>query len=335
MQYVPLLANNGVEVEVFPFFDEAYLQAFYNGQPKGFDTIRYYLARAKRLVAKKKADLLWVEKEAFPWLPWFLEHALLPANIPIVADYDDAVFHRYDLHKSAIVRGLLATKIDRLMAASTLVVAGNEYLASRAKTAGARTVEVVPTVVDAAQYSTQKQATDDRRRVGWIGTPDTWANFGMPLFEMLRPTIRSQNATFRAIGADLKPSEETDKEFIPWSEDTEIALIQGMDIGVMPLADTPWAKGKCGYKLIQYMACGLPVIASPIGVNTQIVEHDVNGFLAESDQEWRDALTTLLSDSDLRQRMGKAGREKVEKNYSLQAQGPRMVKLMQEAAGVS
>jgi len=105
-----------------------------------------------------------------------------------------------------------------------------------------------------------------------------------------------------------------------------------MDIGIMPLPDSPWARGKCGYKLIQYMACGLPVVASPVGVNRQIVEHGVNGFLAETDDEWREALATLVADPDLRRRMGAAGRKKVEADYSLQVYGPKVAAMLRDVA---
>jgi hypothetical protein len=106
-----------------------------------------------------------------------------------------------------------------------------------------------------------------------------------------------------------------------------------MDIGIMPLTDTPWSRGKCGYKLIQYMACGLPVVASPVGVNTHIVEHGVNGFLAASDAEWRDALYKLARDPGLRQKMGTAGRLKVETDYSLAAWGPRVAAMLSHVVG--
>jgi glycosyltransferase involved in cell wall biosynthesis len=129
------------------------------------------------------------------------------------------------------------------------------------------------------------------------------------------------------VGAGNKPLPFT---FRDWSEANEVADIQAMDIGMMPLHDDPWALGKCGYKLIQYMACGLPVIASPVGVNRDIVEHGVNGFLASTEQEWRSAIEQLLSDASLRERMGKAGRTKVEAHYSIQQVGPRIAKLIHD-----
>ena len=113
-------------------------------------------------------------------------------------------------------------------------------------------------------------------------------------------------------------------EHVPWTEAAEVAAIAEFDVGIMPLADEPWERGKCGYKLIQYMACGLPVVASPVGVNRQIVEHGVNGFLAETPTQWDEALRTLLADPALRQRMGQAGRQKVERQFSLQVTGPKV-----------
>ena len=105
-------------------------------------------------------------------------------------------------------------------------------------------------------------------------------------------------------------------------------LIRSMDIGIMPLTDSPFARGKCGYKLIQYMACGLPVVASPVGVNAEIVEHGVNGFLASSSAEWREAIVRLAGDRELRLRMGTAGRQKVVSQFSAEAVGPRIARLL-------
>lgn len=331
MQYLPYLRDAGFEVEEVSFFDDAYLQGLYSGRPMRSGSVLYFLRRVSRLLKPLKADLIWLEKEAFPWLPWPLEKQFLLRGVPVVSDFDDAIFHRYDRHKSALIRMILGRKIDHVMSSSTLVTAGNGYLAGRAEEAGASRVEIIPTVIDALAYSSKHIASPDGKpRVGWIGTPNTWANFGAPMMDMLRATMRKEGAVFRAVGAGQTKNHEPDFEFLPWSEDTEINLIQGMDVGIMPLSNTPWARGKCGYKLIQYMACGLPVISSPVGVNCDIVEHGVNGFLASTDAEWREAVTTLLADGDLRRRMGAAGRKKVEVEYSIQVQGPRIARLLRE-----
>src|SRR5690606_948957 len=123
-----------------------------SGKRAGLKVIKYYADRMRRIQVQEKVDLIWVEKEIFPWMPWLLERPALPRRVPIVSDYDDAVYHRYDLHKHALVRGLLGHKIDRVMATSTLIMAGNTYLADRATKAGAAAVEIVPTVVDIESY---------------------------------------------------------------------------------------------------------------------------------------------------------------------------------------
>jgi len=274
-------------------------------------------------------DVVWVEKEALPWIPWLIERAVLPHGVPIVSDYDDAVFHRYDKHRLGAVRAILGKKIKHVMAASDLVMAGNPYLADHAQRAGSTRVEIVPTVIDLDAYEVRAEVADkDALCVGWIGTPQTWQALAHPVHKVLDPVLTEQSALFLAIGAGMQPETTGTFKILPWSEDTEVSLIQSMDIGVMPLPDTPWTRGKCGYKLIQYMACGVPVVASPVGVNRDIVEHGVNGFLAESDEEWRTAVETLLNDADLRYRMGVAGRKKVEEQYSLQVWGPRVAQML-------
>jgi glycosyltransferase involved in cell wall biosynthesis len=332
MQYVPYLQTAGLEVEVSSLFDAAYLADMYAGVRKPARLLNYYTERFRRMRGPRP-DIIWVEKEALPWLPWLLERAALPRGVPLVSDYDDAIFHRYDLHRSPSVKRMLGTKIDRVMAHSNLVTAGNAYLAERADQAGAAGIEIVPTVVDMNAYQVRPADTGEKRpRIGWIGTPETWEKFGQPLLEIVRGSGMAHHAVFRAVGAGQPGRASEGLEFFDWSEDSEVSLIQGMDIGIMPLPDTPWARGKCGYKLIQYMACGLPVIASPVGVNSDIVEHGVNGFLADTEVEWKAAVDALLGNPTLRQRMGAAGRQKVEEHYSLQVWGPRVAQMLLDVA---
>lgn len=121
-------------------------------------------------------------------------------------------------------------------------------------------------------------------------------------------------------------------DVVPWSEDTEAENIAKMDVGIMPLVDGPWEKGKCGYKLIQYMASGVPVVASPVGVNVEIVNNYGCGCLAQSTDEWAASLLELLSDHEVRNTFGRAGRNAVEKRYSLQTQAPILADILKSAA---
>jgi len=168
--------------------------------------------------------------------------------------------------------------------------------------------------------------------VGWIGSPST-----AKYLQMLASSLETLSALFplrlRAIGGGGVRLPGVEVENLPWSELEEVSMLQGCDIGVMPLADTPWERGKCGFKLIQYMACRKPVVASPVGVNREIVVDGVNGFLASSHDEWVRALERLKSDPELRKTMGANGRRMVEEKYCLQVTAPRLHWLLLEAAG--
>ena len=334
MQYLPNLEAAGFEVEQKSFFDADYLPSLYAGKKPSSAIWRSYARRVKDLVQSKgRANLIWLEKEALPWVPSVLEGRLMPSGIPVVSDFDDAVFHRYDLHRLQPVRTLLGRKFAHVMQNSACVFSGNAYLADYARDGGAAAIEIVPTVVDVAHY----RAKADRDKgaepvIGWIGTPSTWRDCVEPFLPVFRSVAQTYGARIEAVGARMTSNEEAGVHFLPWSEEGEIERINAMDIGVMPLPDTPWMRGKCGYKLIQYMACGLPVVASPVGVNAEIVEHGVNGFLAETHGDWSRALETLLSNPELRRQMGAAGRKRVEERYSLQVYGPRVASLLSEIA---
>ena len=331
MQYVPLLEAYGFHVDISPLLSSDYLQEMYLGRRSWANISQAFLRRMRQ--ARSKVDLIWLEKEMLPWAPLVLEQAAWPDRTPVVTDYDDAIFHRYDRSSNWLTRKILGRKIDSVMRTSDLVLAGNEYLAERARRAGSVRVEIAPTVVDISRYATGSgKRLDGRLRLGWIGTPETWKSFASSYESMLAKLAAEHGAVVRLVGAGDHASVREPFEVLAWSEDTEVESIQGMDIGLMPLPDTPWTRGKCGYKLIQYMACGLPVVASPVGVNAEIVEHGVNGFLASSEAEWVEVLDTLIADPDLRRRMGAAGRKKVEDHYSLQVQGPRVARLLAEVA---
>ena len=328
-QYFPYLEAQGVEVVNAPFFSDEYVRGLYTGQPiSSKQVLHAYLKRLSVLLNSAKYDLLWVEKELFPWIPAWFETLLHLLRIPYVADYDDAVFHRYDMHTSAFVRALLGHKIDRVMRHSALVIAGNEYLAERAKRAGAKRVEYLPSVVDVHGYALKQHYTDSPFKIGWIGSPVT-----APYLDVMRSALyklsHEANIHIMLIGAgDINPFPELPTTMLDWDENQELSIGEKFDVGVMPLVDGPFERGKCGYKLVQYMAAGLPIIASPVGVNSQIVTPGVNGYLAHSTDEWFGALRTLKNDAELRFKMGQAGRHRAEQKYNLQITAPKLLDLL-------
>jgi glycosyltransferase involved in cell wall biosynthesis len=315
-----------------PFFSNAYLEKLYAGKSTWKEALLAYWGRIKALARAGSFDLVWVEKEILPFFPAAAEGMLKAFGIPYMVDYDDALFHRYDLHRLPIVRGLLGRKIDAVMKNSALVVAGNQYLADRAKSAGAKCIEIVPSVIDLNRYPAVDEQPGKSGRplvIGWIGTPKT-SRYLCPLKNVFESLQSQFNVRFAAVGTTRKSLGELPVEPWQWSEDTEVDSIRHFDIGIMPLEDSPWERGKCGYKLIQYMACGLPVVASPVGVNTEIVGPGVNGFLAQGERSWRESLAALLSDAESRGQMGRSGRKNVESWYCLQVQAPRLAKLIRE-----
>lgn len=314
--------------------DAAYLQRKYAGRATAVETLQCYARRARALARDAPPDLWWVEKELWPYAPAWFERRLLAAR-PYALDFDDAIFHNYDLHPFALVRGLLGRKIDRLMAGAALVTAGNHYLADRARAAGAPWVEIVPTAVDLDHYPmpadenwTPSQPVD----IVWIGSPATVAYLDA-LIGPLQQLAARRSIRLVTIGANPRPIPGIDVLSLPWSAATEAADIARCQVGVMPLPDSPWERGKCGYKLIQYMACGLPVVASPVGVNSQIVRSGHNGWLATESTQWFQHLGALVDDAAMRRRLGSAGRCMVEQCYSVQALAPRLAAMLREAAG--
>jgi glycosyltransferase involved in cell wall biosynthesis len=334
MQFLPYLSEAGIECTVQPLFNDTLLASKYQrGKYSLVPLIGAYSRRVVQMVKRHRFDLLWIEKEALPWLPAWVERTLL-GGVPYVLDFDDALFHRYDLHSLLLVQHLLGQRLDAMMAGARLVVGGNDYLAQRARSAGAPWVEVLPTVIDLDRYAHQPTFNPESEvpRIVWIGTPTT-VHYLKLIHKALLCLRKRCMFKLRLIGARLElPG--IDVEYVDWSEATEVSSIDFCQVGVMPLPDLPWERGKCGYKLVQYMACGLPVVASPVGVNPVIVRSGVNGYLADSDEEWTASLETLLRNASLRQLMGSEGRQRVEKEYSVQQVAPRLAQLLRLAARV-
>ena len=328
-QYIPYLTTHGMEIVPAPFFNDDYVRNLYAGHQISLKTVlSAYLKRLSALAGSTSFDLLWIEKELFPWMPAWFETLFHILNIPYIVDYDDAIFHRYDRHGSLLVRALLGRKIDSIMRQASMVIAGNEYLAERAVKAGSKNVEYLPSVVDVSQYMMTEPISNSIFRIGWIGAPITAL-----YLDLMRDAIEllSQESKVHLvlIGAGrIQPFPNVSMEILPWSEDIERGLSQKFDVGIMPLVDGLFERGKCGYKLIQYMASSLPVVASPVGVNQQIVEPRVNGYLAASSQEWFTALRDLRDDIQKRKMMGQAGRQKAEQMYNLQVTAPKLLTLL-------
>ncbi|WP_027778025.1 glycosyltransferase family 4 protein [Paraburkholderia caledonica] len=335
-QFLPWLEAEGIECVVSPLLGDSTLLARYQSGGYGLrPLLAAYRTRVTALWHRRRFDLVWIEKEALPWVPAWFEKWLL-RGIPYVMDFDDAIFHGYDLHPSPWVRRVFGRRIDRLMAGASLVVAGNGYLARRARAAGAPWVEQLSTVVDLERYQVKRghspAAPGAKPRIVWIGSPST-AQYLSLIAKPLALLAQEQPFILRVIGGGAVSMPGVEVEVVPWSLETEAAAIAECDAGVMPLMDTPWEQGKCAYKLIQYMACGLPTVASTVGANCEVVVEGETGFLSDTPDSWIDALRLLLRDSALRQRLGAAGRARAEAEFCLQRAAPKLSKLLKKAWG--
>jgi len=336
LQYIPYLETLGVTVDSVPLFDLNYIddiyatQDWFAGRFRGAPhLLEGFVRRMGALLGARRYDVVWLEKELFPYLPGAFEGVLKRLGVPYVVDYDDAIFHRYDQARSALVRRLLANKLDPLLRGAFAVIAGNDYLADYARRHGARRVEVIPTVLDITRYRVVPEPDAAILRIGWIGSPST-----APYLQLLQSPLQTmaQERPHRLVTVGAPPLDMPGVaiEQHDWSIETEAALVESFHIGVMPLLDTAWECGKCGYKLLQYMACGRPVIASPVGVNRQIVDGQA-GFLAKTDDDWLTALRHLSASPQQRSAMGAVGRQWVEHGYTLQAMAPRVATVLMEA----
>jgi len=332
-QFLPLWEKAGYQVRVSSFFNEEYLKEVYSHRRPGiWNVLGCYWRRFLLLFSAGEYDLVWIEKEAFPFLPSYAEWILARWGKGYVVDYDDAVFHNYDRHSNWLIRNWMGNKIDWVMKNSRMVFVGNHYLRTRAVQAGSTQIELLPTVVDASRYQKKGEAEKSIFRIGWIGSPST-----LKYVKLLVPALEILNTQFalelQLVNGEKGVAYAGKQVLIPWSEETEVGSILQMDIGIMPLPDDPWERGKCAYKLIQYMACGLPVVASPVGMNLEVVVHGENGFLASSVEEWVEYLRKLLEDPSLRARMGEKGRAMVLEKYTLEKNFTKLEKIVGQLIG--
>jgi len=252
----------------------------------------------------------------------------------IIYDFDDAIFLPNVAEPNRPLGSLKCPgKVASIVRSSRVTIAGNNYLAEFAAQAGARKIEILPTVVDTALFVPRDRSEEKNEVViGWIGSPTT-----IKFLENFRPVIdqvltRCQGkARFLVVGGQLTGELPEGINCLPWSLESEIALLQKFDIGIMPMPDNQWTRGKCAFKAIEYMAVGVPAVCSPVGMNLELIDNGVNGFLAEDEKQWVDILCRLVHDQAFRRKVGGAGRRLIEARYSLRKLAPRFKAVILDA----
>jgi glycosyltransferase involved in cell wall biosynthesis len=332
-QWAPFLTQQGIEVTFRPFMSRRGMNVLYQRGHLGvklWETARGYCRRVKDSFGRTQHDLTYVYREAAPLAPVWLERFLLRGQ-RVVLDFDDALYLPDASPANAWAARLKsARKTEALCRLSTHVIVGNETLAGFARE-HARLVTVVPSTVEAGRYALRPRPVNRRPIVGWTGSPTTVAHLRTlePALRRLRERVDYE---LRVIGGGVVQMPGVDVVCVPWRSETEADDLRPLDVGVMPLPDDEWSRGKCGMKAIQYMALGIPPVVSPIGFNATLVEHESTGLHARTDDQWVEQIARLLANPELRAQLGSAGRAVVLERYTAEAQAARVAQIFREAA---
>lgn len=332
VQFLPFLEERGIAWNLHSLHDADYLGARYAGRSMTpFYLARRVTSRLATLARAKRYDVVFIQKEMFPHALDVPEWLLSKSGVRTIVDLDDAIHLFYQ--GASGFRRALRDKIPRVLERASLVLAGNRYLENYAREFTDR-VRFFPTVVDTARVTASPARASSAPVVGWIGTPET-APYLHALAPVLEEVARRTPVSLLVVGAEAPALRGVDVRAKTWSEREEVADLHSMDIGVMPLPDDAWSRGKCSLKLLQYMSAGVASIASPRGSAPEIVTSGDDAFLAESPSEWRDRLIELATSPELRRAMAARARRRVEADYSLRTWGPRFADAVVEAAAAT
>ena len=336
-QYLPYLRDAGFDVTISSFYTPEFFQVVYQRGQYAKKAALFLVSawrRFRELFSVGQYDLVWLYREAIPLGPPIVESMIARRGIPIVYDFDDAIFLPSVSEANKAISFLKKPeRVATILRQSRRVVVGNEFLAAYARQFN-DAVTVIPTAVDTDRFTPRTDVAGNPDRelvVGWIGSPTTF-----PYLEALAGVLRDVAAahpfTLKVSGAGRPVRFDGLKvDEVPWSLANEVNLFNTLDVGVYPLTDDQWSKGKCGFKAIQCMACGVPVVAAAVGVNREIIVDGVNSFLASTPAEWVEKIGRLLTDGDLRGRMAASGRKTIEERYSLRVTAPEIAAVLASA----
>lgn len=311
LQYLPFVRASGIDAGVFEF----------PGDFRGWAALLPHL---------REAQCVFVQRKRLP-LPVLL--LMKRWGIRVIYDFDDAVMFKNSLSKDPYsLRRRMSFR--RMLRFTDLVIAGNKFLKQEAEKYH-RNVVTLPTPVDEGRYTEKSYEERDTVNIGWIG--DHGSIHYMESYKDLWEEVGREypQTTLTVICDTFIEAEQIKVIKVNWNYEHEIEALKSLDIGVMPLFDDIWSRGKCGFKIIQYLGVGVPVVCTPVGINRDVVEDGVNGFWAESKKDWLEKLSVLIKDGSLRQRMGRLGRKKIMDGYTVQACAPKLTGWISELGRTS
>lgn len=333
--YLPYLKNNNIRYRVSPFVSKTFYKILYRKGhlfQKIFHTGLGMARRLKDIVTLPFYDVIFVHLESLPFPILWIERLARQLKKPIIFDFDDAIFLKRENATSRFRDRLKShEKTPKMIQMSSHVIVCNDYLKTYcdALTPTPKTT-VIPTSIDTHLFSAKKQV-NAQLTLGWIGSHTTY-----PYFKSLRPVFerlaKKHKFTLKVIGAPeaIEIPGVTVKQ-VAWNLQQEVNDFHSIDIGVYPLYDSEWAKGKAAFKALQYMAAQVPYVASKVGRNAEVIEEGVNGFLAATSDEWVEKLERLITSPELRQKMGAAGRQTIEKHFSTEIHAPSFIQILRQS----
>jgi glycosyltransferase involved in cell wall biosynthesis len=334
-QWEPILRQHGVEITFVPFESKLLNQRLYepgNIGRKARLVAQAFGRRAKILQNVRDFDVVYLYREAALIGPPLVELGVYRSHVPIVYDFDDAIF----LPSSSEANRQLAwlkypAKVRTLCSIAAHVMVGNPYLADYALQYN-QNVSIVPSTIDMERYQFDtSQKSSEKPIIGWSGSITT-----IPYLETISSALqrlaKEEEFRFRFIGPCDWELDGVEVESVRWRSQTEAKDLSALDIGIMPLPDNQWTRGKCGMKALQYMALGIATVCSPVGFNEALIQDGKNGALAMTEDEWVDKLRQLLRSPQLRQQLGDAGLRTVQEEYTADVQAPRVLQIFRSAA---
>ncbi|MBK9401545.1 MAG: glycosyltransferase family 4 protein [Bacteroidetes bacterium] len=333
-QYIDFLEQNGFHCHFSHLISEEDDKVLYRPGHyflKATIALKAAMKRVRDVISRNKFDLIFICREGFLTGTTIFEEMLHKSHAPIIYDFDDAIWH-FDVSDANKKFGWMKNpgKTAKLISMADLVFAGNEYLADYARHHNDHVV-IIPTTIDTDEYLPVPFRDKFPICIGWSGSITTIRHFEMavPVLKAIKAKY-GDRVTFKVIGDGNYQMKELGIVGIPWKKDTELQELSEIDIGIMPLPDDEWAKGKCGLKGLQYMALSIATVMSPVGVNTEIIRDEENGMLAATTSEWIEKLSALIDNPSLRRLCAENGRKTVEKEYSVKALQPAYLKYFRD-----
>lgn len=333
-QYVQFLKDNGVHLEFSYLLGPQEDKLFYapgNFFSKLGIVLRSWKKRKQDVRRAKNFDAVLIIRESIFIGPALFEKRLKKSGVKIIYDFDDAIW-KLDVSRSNRWFGFLKfpAKTASIIRLADVVMAGNQYLADYALRYN-KNVHIVPTTVDTDQFTGAEHQAKSPVVIGWSGSLTTIKHFdlALPVLRKIREKY-GREVSFKVIGHHAFRNEELDITGVAWTKASEVPELRDIHIGIMPLPDDEWAKGKCGLKGLVYMSLGIPTVMSPVGVNSEIIRHGQNGFLPKTAEEWLEVLSQLIENPELRKSIGEAGRKTAVERYSVLSQRERYLKILGE-----